>query len=294
MKTLNNYNQWLKRKNLSPHTVGNYLQAVRLYGTKQLNTANLCKYIKDNLPKYEPTSWRTKLNSFAVYAKFQKLKIHWQKVAKLIPKIQKKFRITINEQELVRLKQVRTEATQNLYERNNLILDFLFYSRVRVSELVNIKYQDWEENSLRIHGKGNQVRSIFLPPFLANCFDPYRKGYLFLTEEGKPMIARTINLIILQRTKAAGIQKRISPHTFRRSLATSLYNRGSRLETISKQLGHKNQQTTLGYIHNDYNTLYQDYSKIFQEKPSQDQSLRNFSTTELLAEISQRAGGNHE
>jgi len=57
MKTINDYNKWLKRKNLSPHTVGNYLQAVRLYGTKQLNTVNLCKYIKDNLPKYEPTSW---------------------------------------------------------------------------------------------------------------------------------------------------------------------------------------------------------------------------------------------
>jgi len=78
----------------------------------------------------------------AVYAKFQKLKIHWQKVAKLIPKIQKKFRITINEQELTRLKQAKTETTQKLHERNNLILDFLFYSGVRVSELVNIKHQD--------------------------------------------------------------------------------------------------------------------------------------------------------
>lgn len=103
MKTLNNYNQWLKRKNLSPHTVGNYLQTVRLYGEKKLSTVNLCKYIKDNLTKYEPTSWKTKLNAFAVYAKFQKLKIHWQKVAKLIPKIQKKFHVTINAQELARL-----------------------------------------------------------------------------------------------------------------------------------------------------------------------------------------------
>jgi len=63
-------------------------------------------------------------------------------VAKLIPKIQKKFRLTINEQELAQLKQTKTETTQKLYERNNLILDFLFYSGIRVSELVKIKHQD--------------------------------------------------------------------------------------------------------------------------------------------------------
>ncbi|CAJ0762204.1 3247_t:CDS:2, partial [Entrophospora sp. SA101] len=83
------------------------------------------------------------------------------------------------------------------------------------------------------------------------------------------------------------------PHTFRRSLATNLYNRGGRLETIQKQLGHSTIQTTLGYIHNDFNTLYQDYSKIFQERPKANQSLRDYSTAELLAEISQRAGANN-
>jgi len=49
----------------------------------------------------------------------------------------------------------------------------------------------------------------------------------------------------------------------------------------------------MGYIHNDFNTLYADYSKLFQEKPSQDQSLKSYTTAQLLAELSQRAGGNY-
>ena len=61
-------------------------------------------------------------------------------------------------------------------------------------------------------------------------------------------------------------KKNISPHSFRRSLATNLYNSGGKLETIQKQLGHSSLDTTLGYIHNDYQTLYADYSKLWQER----------------------------
>jgi len=49
----------------------------------------------------------------------------------------------------------------------------------------------------------------------------------------------------------------------------------------------------MGYIHNDFNTLYQDYSKLFQTNLGQDQSLKSYTTAQLLAELSQRAGGQH-
>lgn len=65
------------------------------------------------------------------------------------------------------------------------------------------------------------------------------------------------------KAKLAGIKKNISPHTFRRSLATNSFKLGVGLDTIKKQLGHVNLNTTLDYIHNDYQTLYQDYSKIW-------------------------------
>jgi len=96
-------------------------------------------------------------------------------------------------------------------------------------------------------------------------------------------------MIIKKKVEKAGLLKHITPHTFRRSLATNLYNRGGRLETIQKQLGHASCNTTMGYIHNDHDTLYQDYSKIFQE-PGYNQSLRSYSTAELLGEINRRVG----
>jgi len=90
---------------------------------------------------------------------------------------------------------------------------------------------------------------------------------LFITNTGKPLTKDLVSLIVRRKTQKAGIQKRITPHTFRRSLATNLYNRGGRLETIQKQLGRSNAQTTLHYIHNDLNNLYEDYSKLWQNSP---------------------------
>jgi hypothetical protein len=135
------------------------------------------------------------------------------------------------------------------------------------------------------------VRHILLPDFLVAKINPCKKGYLFTTEQGNPLDKDLVGLIIRQKTKAAGIFKRITPHSFRRSLATNLYKREGRLETIQKQLGHSNIQTTLGYIHNDYNTLYQDYSKLFQnhQSPATSKlSLKDYTNDELLAELGQR------
>jgi len=71
-----------------------------------------------------------------------------------------------------------------------------------------------------------------------------------------------VRQIIQQRTLKAGIKKRVTPRAFRRSFATHLHNRGTHLTTIQKLLGHSRLETTIGYIHNDFDYLYQDYSKL--------------------------------
>ena len=147
-------------------------------------------------------------------------------------------------------------------QRNNLIIDFLFYTGLRVKELINLKHSDYVNEQLRINGKGNKLRYILLPKFLTNHFDPYSQNYLFLTRNGKKLTKEQIRRNIKRKARQAGIKKNISPHSFRRSLATNLYNRGGKLETIQKQLGHASLDTTLGYIHNNYQTLYADYSKL--------------------------------
>ena len=125
----------------------------------------------------------------------------------LIPHQNQKFFTTINQQELTRLKEVRFEQQEQIYQRNNLMLDFLFYSGIRVSELTNIRHRDWENNSLRIHGKGNKIRQVFLPPFLANCFKLGALGYLFTNQKGQKLTSAHIRHLIKQRVKLARINK---------------------------------------------------------------------------------------
>jgi len=68
--------------------------------------------------------------------------------------------------------------------------------------------------------------------------------------------------LLKERTAQAQILKKITPHTFRRSLATLLYQKEAQLMTIQKLLGHSSVQTTEAYIHNSWEHLYGDYSRL--------------------------------
>jgi site-specific recombinase XerD len=109
---------------------------------QELTTQGVKAYFLQNLLKYQPTTLKTKQYALNSYLKFQQLKVEWEKIARLIPKVQKKFFATLKEKELAKLKQARVEKSHQVYQRNNLILDFLFYSGLRINELVHIKHQD--------------------------------------------------------------------------------------------------------------------------------------------------------
>lgn len=260
---LKKYLNHLKNRK-SVNTLLNYQIAIKQFKLKY-STANLLTYTKQLLKKYEVASIQTKLAALKSFAKFSKIKANWERIIELVPKVQKKFFTTLNEEELIKLKEIRTEKNENIWKRNNLILDFLFYTGIRVSELLNLKHSDWGDNSLKILGKGNKVRYIFLPPNLVKVINPYSKDYLFTTERGRKLPREWVYQIIRERTLKAGIKKKITPHTFRRSFATLLNNRKCNLTTIQKLLGHSHITTTANYIHNDYETLYQDYSRLWNQ-----------------------------
>src|SRR5438128_1680358 len=112
------------------------------------------------------------------------------------------------------------------------------------------------------------MRYVFLPPELVGQINPYSKDYLFLNSQGQPISREYIVRLIKHRTQEAQIKKRITPHTFRRSFATLLNSKGARLTTIQKLLGHSNLETTAGYIHNSWEELYGDYSRLWLNQPS--------------------------
>jgi len=216
------YTQWLQEKNLTPSTIRVYLDTLGRF-KHELTTQGVKQHFLTNLKNYAPTSLKSQQNALNSYLKFKKLKVEWEKIAHLIPKVQRKFFDTLTENELARLKQTKVEKNPAIHSRNNLLLDFLFYSGVRINELVNLKHSDWQTNQLKVHGKGNKVRFIFLPDFLIKHIKPNKEDYLFTNTRGNPIKAEYIRWLLKERTQQANIPKNITPHTFRRSFATLLY-----------------------------------------------------------------------
>lgn len=257
------YLAYLREKNLASGTIRSYLDVLNKFAPN-LSTTTVKAYFQQNLAKYAPTTLKLQKNALNSYLKFKQLKVEWAKIARLIPSVQRKFFETLNEQELARLKQARVEKNPQIHQRNNLLLDFLFYSGLRINELVHLKHADWQTNQLKVHGKGNKVRYIFLPEFLIKYLNPTSPDYLFLSQRGNSIKPEYIRWLLKERTLQAKISKKITPHTFRRSFATLLYQKGAQLMTIQKLLGHSSVQTTEQYIQNDFAYLYGDYSRLWQ------------------------------
>ena len=262
---ISEYTEYLQDKNLSSNTIRLYLNTLNKF-PQEFSTNNLKEYFRANLKKYEATSLKVQQWALNSYIKFKKLQIEWERITGLIPKTQRKFFDTITETELEQLKLAKVEKNPKIHERNNLILDFLLYSGLRINELVNVKHSDWQSNQLKIHGKGNKVRFVLLPDFLIKHFDPTSTDYLFTNQRGNSIKAEYIRWLLKVKAEKAGINKRITPHTFRRSFATWLHRNEAKLLTIQQLLGHSSVQTTEKYIQYDWASVYQDYSKLWKNQ----------------------------
>lgn len=154
-------------------------------------------------------------------------------------------------------------------QRNRAIIEVLFSCGLRVSELVNLKFNDVfeREKFLRIIGKGDKERLVPISDSALHeiqlwLYDrnlmkikPGEQDYVFLNRRGAHL-TRTMILIMIKRTaEEAGITKTVSPHTLRHSFATELLKGGADLRAIQEMLGHENIKTTQIYTHIDITTL---------------------------------------
>ncbi len=144
------------------------------------------------------------------------------------------------------------EATNNL--KHKLILMFLYYAGLRLNEVINLRYEDLDFERGLLHvkvAKGNKERVVFLHQRLKDALDIYgiKESLLFKTNSGKKYSKRTIQQIVKDSTKKAGIKKHATPHTLRHSFATHLVEAGADIRYIQELLGHKNLQSTQIYTH---------------------------------------------
>lgn len=151
-------------------------------------------------------------------------------------------------------------------ERNKALLETLYSSGLRVSELVGLKKSNLhpEIGLLRITGKGNKERLVPIGSVALKQIASYENSYrnhlnikpgnediLFLNRRGAKLSRVMVFTIIKQLVIAAGIKKSISPHTFRHSFATHLIEGGADLRAVQEMLGHESITTTEIYTHLD-------------------------------------------
>ncbi|MBR5522999.1 MAG: tyrosine recombinase [Akkermansia sp.] len=150
--------------------------------------------------------------------------------------------------------------------RDRAILELLYSSGLRVSELITLRPEhiDWEENFLRITGKGGKTRYVPLGGMAAKALTCYmnkaramllgdRRGPLsnvvFLSNRGEQLTRERIRQIIKERAQKAGLSDKVYPHIMRHSFATHLLENGADLRVIQDMLGHSNLATTQIYTH---------------------------------------------
>lgn len=142
--------------------------------------------------------------------------------------------------------------------RNKAMLELMYGTGLRVSELVSIEYSniDFENSIIRINGKGKKERIIPLGEvasyYLKIYLNDYRSKLLkrntynqvFLNNHGKPITRQGFNYILENIRELTGIEKEITPHVLRHSFATHLLEGGADIRSIQEMLGHENISTT--------------------------------------------------
>ena len=154
-------------------------------------------------------------------------------------------------------------------QRNKAIIEMLFSCGLRVSELCNLKISDLylDEGFIRVEGKGSKQRLVPISPkaikelklwFIdRNAIDvkPEFEDFVFISKRRKNISRIMVFHFIKELVEKAGIQKEVSPHTFRHSFATSLLEGGANLRAIQAMLGHESIGTTEIYLHTDTSRL---------------------------------------
>jgi integrase/recombinase XerD len=140
--------------------------------------------------------------------------------------------------------------------RDCAILEVLYASGLRVSELCALNLQHVDEKTVRVIGKGSKERIVPIGQKAIHAVDHYcsfRDGdeekALFITKRGKRIDRIAVWKMIKAYAKQAGIEKNISPHTLRHSFATHLLENGADLRIIQEMLGHSNISSTERYTH---------------------------------------------
>lgn len=189
------------------------------------------------------------------------------------PKLDKKLPKYLNFEETERLLNAfNIDTIEGI--RDSLILEILYSTGIRVSELVNIKCSDisLSNKTIIVNGKGSKQRIVYFGEKCLKKLELYMKKsynelnvnnaeYLLLSKTGKKLNDRTVREIMDRASSIAGIKMKISPHVLRHTFATHMLSDGADLRTVQELLGHENLSTTQIYTHLTNEELRKNYEE---------------------------------
>ena len=280
---LKEYENYLKfEKNYSMNTINSYLSDIKEY--QEFKKGDILSSTKEDILAYlktiknlESTTISHKISSlksfFKYYQKREKIKVNPLANIKS-PKIAKKLPTYLTLEEVSKLLDVEIKSPYDA--RNKAILELLYSSGIRISELCNMQTSNYNsyECIIRLIGKGSKERIIPLGDYAISVLEDYINNYrpkinkkninsIFINNRGDAISRQFIFKVIKKECLKKGIRKNVSPHTLRHTFATHLLQNGADLRIIQELLGHENISTTQIYTHISNQELKNDYQKFF-------------------------------
>lgn len=257
-----------------------YMENNKIKTALDIEYQNITKYLKylDN-NNYETSSIIRKIVSIKLFHKYLSLEYKIKDISSKIinPKLRRKLPNILTIEEVDNLLDIKLNTPFDY--RNKAMLELMYSSGLRVSELVDLKLNniDLDNGYVRCLGKGKKERIIpigeiaieYLKIYINEYRNSMKKGYytenVFLNNHGKNITRQGFFLIIKNIAKEKNINKNITPHMLRHSFATHLLNNGANLRTIQEMLGHSSITTTQIYT-NVSNDIIKENYEIYKRR----------------------------
>ena len=282
---IKDFSNYILTKNYSDNTHTSYISDLYYFylfvkkDLRKVNDKDIRSYLEElNKQNEKPTSIRRKISTLKSFYKYLYKNNYIDKKdyplnKTVYPKVEKRLPKFIYYNDLLEILDESTRDKDGI--RDRLIIEMLYATGVRVSELVNIKYNDIDFNNRRIRvcGKGNKERIVYYGEYAEEVLKEYMNthikndnGYVFINSKGGQLTTRGVRYIIDNIMNRLSVKVHVTPHVLRHTFATDMLNNGCDIKVVQELLGHASLQTTEVYTHVTNERLKEVYYSCFPRR----------------------------